>query len=336
MIECIFTIDYEIYGNGQGSLRELVYEPAERLKEIFRKWNVRFVIFVEVAELEMIESKGTDPAIDLIKNQIKDFYREGFELGLHLHPQWYNARYENGRWLLDYSEYNLCVLPRERIVQITDRSINYLRYVLGVSDFTPISFRSGNWLFQPTKTAAKVIAEMGIKVDSSVFKGGLQHQHNLDYCRALRNGYYWRFNEHVDVPDPSGSLIELPIHTQMIPIWKMFNTKRISIERKATSSSPNGKCQTIRKKIYRLMDFLRFRYPLKFDFCRMTLNELTGIINIVIQEDNKNPDSFKPIVAIGHTKDLIDFETVGSFLSYLGEKGIALSTFEEVYNRCKG
>ena len=28
MIECIFTIDYEIYGNGEGSLQQLVYEPA--------------------------------------------------------------------------------------------------------------------------------------------------------------------------------------------------------------------------------------------------------------------------------------------------------------------
>ena len=35
MIECIFTIDYEIYGNGQGSLKELVYDPMERLLAIF-------------------------------------------------------------------------------------------------------------------------------------------------------------------------------------------------------------------------------------------------------------------------------------------------------------
>ena len=101
MIECIFTIDYEIYGNGQGSLRELVYEPTEKLMAIFRKWNVRFVVFVEVSELEMLESKGTDPAIDQVKHQIKDLYEEGFELGLHLHPQWYNARYEDGTWFLD-------------------------------------------------------------------------------------------------------------------------------------------------------------------------------------------------------------------------------------------
>ncbi len=154
MLNLIFTLDYEIYGNGQGSLRELVYEPADRLLAIFRKFNARFVAFVEAAELEMIQARGTDPAIDLVQQQIRDFYREGFELGLHLHPQWYNGRYENGKWHLDYSEYNLCSLPVERIASIVDRSIGYFRTVLGVADFTPLSFRAGNWLFQPTRKAA--------------------------------------------------------------------------------------------------------------------------------------------------------------------------------------
>ena len=329
MIECIFTIDYEIYGNGEGSLRELVYDPAERLMATFRKWNARFVPFVEVAELEMIEAKGTDQAIDLVKRQIRDFYREGFELGLHLHPQWYNARYENGRWQLDYSEYNLCTLPRERIVQIVDRSIAYLRDVLGMADFTPLSFRAGNWLFQPTRTTANVLAERGIKVDSSVFKGGLQHQHKLDYRRALRNGYYWTFTDHVDIPDPKGPLLELPIHTQMVPFWKMLSTKRIGLQRKGSSAAQNGK-----KRLYRFLDFVRLRYPLKFDFCRMTLDELTHMAEGVIREDQRDPTSFRPIVAIGHTKDLIDFETVESFLFCLRKKEIRVSTFEEVYQRC--
>ena len=144
MVECIFTIDCEIYGDGTGSLRELVYEPTERLIATFQKWDARFVAFVEVAELEMIEAEGTDPDIDLVKRQIRYFYEEGFEIGLHLHPQWYKGRYENGKWLLDDREYNLCALPHERIVQIVERSIKYLRSVLGEADFTPLSFRAGN------------------------------------------------------------------------------------------------------------------------------------------------------------------------------------------------
>jgi len=323
MIECIFTLDYEISGSGEGSLKELVYEPAERLKALFEKWNARFVAFVEVAELEMIEAQGSDLDIKLVKDQIRNFYREGFELGLHLHPQWYGGRYENGKWLLDYSEYNLCTLSRTRIDQIVERSISYFREILGVEDFTPFSFRAGNWLFKPTQPAAEVLAERGIKVDSSVFKGGLRHQHRLDYRRALKNGNFWEFSDHVDVPDADGLLLELPIHTQMVPFWKMIQPKRVNVQHIGM-----GGGQSWRDKLPRLLDFLRFWHPLKLDFCCMTLVELTNMMDAVIQKDQQKPSSFWPVVAIGHTKELVDFETVEAFLSFLKQKGIAITTLE--------
>jgi hypothetical protein len=331
MIDCIFTLDYEIYGNGEGSLRELVYEPAEKLKSIFLKEGYRFVVFVEVAELEMIEAKGTDPAIDLVKRQIQDIYRNGFEVGLHLHPQWYNGVYENETWSLDYAEYNLCSLPRERIEHIVDRSIAYLRNILNATDFTPLCFRAGNWLFQPTQTAATVLAARGIKVDSSVFKGGLQHQHNMDYRRALKNGHYWMFKEHVDVPDPDGFMLELPIHTQMVPAWKMYTAKRVGLQRQAPLSTPSMK-----QTICRLIDLMRPFHPLKFDFCRMTDCELRKMIDKLIQEDQKSSNRFRPIVAIGHTKDLVDFKTIEWLLSYLKKNQIRVSTFKNVYHNITG
>jgi hypothetical protein len=67
----------------------------------------------------------------------------------------------------------------------------------------------------------------------------------------------------------------------------------------------------------------------------MTINELTQTIERIIQVDKKDPTSFRPIVAIGHTKELADFETTESFLSYLMERKINISTFEDVYRRCK-
>lgn len=328
MIECIFTIDYEIYGNGEGSLREQVYEPAERLKTIFGKWNASFVAFVEAAELEMIESKGTDRAIDLVKHQIRDFYKEGFELGLHIHPWWYNARYENEEWLFDYTEYNLCTLPKERIVQIVDRSIAYFRKVLDVADFTPFSFRAGHLLFQPAQTLALALAERGIKVDSSVYKGGLWRQHKLDYRRALRNGYYWKFMDCINVPDPEGSLLELPIYTQMVPIWKMFTSKRVALQQKRSSAA-----QTRKKMLSRLIDFLRFSYPLKFDLGQMTMEELMRMVDKVIREDNEKPARFRPIVVIMHTKDPIDFEMVDYLLPYLKNRNVVISNFNDVYSK---
>jgi hypothetical protein len=328
VIEFVFTIDYEIYGDGTGRLKDLVYEPARRLMKLFRTWNARFVAFVEVAEFEKIEACGTDTAIDLVKKQIEEFYQDGFEIGLHLHPQWCNARYERGAWALDYGEYNLCTLPQPRIAEIVDRSLAYVRHVVNSSDFTPLSFRAGNWLFQPTQTAASVLAEKGIRIDSSVFKGGLQRNHGLDYRPAMKNGYYWAFNRDVNEPDPAGPWIEVPIYTDLVPSWRMATLKRLSMK---NSSGEKSRGQGGGQRWSRLRDRLRFQYPLKLDFCRMTLSELTSMMDKIICEDQEDPEAFQPVVAIGHTKDLTDFETVDSFLSFLKLNRIAISTFPDIY-----
>jgi len=330
MIECIFTIDYEIFGNGTGSLREFVYEPAEQLAAIFRKWNSRFVIFVEVAELEMIEANGADPYTDQVQRQLRDLHAEGFELGLHIHPWWYNARYENGKWLLDLSEYNLCSRPPQRIAEIIERSIAYLRHILNDPGFTPLSFRAGHLLFQPAQTLATVLAGRGVKVDSSVYKGGLWHRHNLDYRPAVNNGSFWKFTANPNAPDAQGALLEFPIHTRMVPTWEIFTCKRVGVG--LGSSTP---AQSSRRVLNRLRDFLRLRYPVKFDLGEMRKEELTRMLDLAIQEDRKNPGLYRPLVAIGHTKDLIDRDTVESVLTHLKMNEVRVSVFTEAYHRCK-
>jgi peptidoglycan/xylan/chitin deacetylase (PgdA/CDA1 family) len=325
MVECVFTIDYEIYGDGRGSLKELVYEPARRLKAMFDQAGAKLVVFVEAAELEKIDEFRTDPAIDDVKQQIRSFYEDGHEIALHIHPQWYNARYEDGVWNLDYDEYSLGLLSEQRIDAIVGRAIAYLRGVLDDSDFTPLSFRAGNWLFQPTAKIARVLARHGVKIDSSVFKGGRQRKHGLDYRRAGRNGYYWNFSDDVNVADPGGPLLEIPVYTRMVPFWKMVTGKRLGLQAKAHSGG-----KPMRDRFERLLDLARFRHPLKFDFCRMTLSELEETIEMASHADQAEPHARRPIVAIGHTKDLEDFETIHAFLSYLQRKSIGVTMFQEM------
>jgi len=328
MIEVIFTLDYEIYGDGTGPLRELVHEPTERLCATFEKWNARFVNFVEVAEFEQIEAAGTDSAINSVKKQVREMHRAGYEIALHMHPQWYNARREQDRWVLDNAEYNMCVLPEDRITTMVERAVDYLRDMVHEPGFTPLSFRAGNWLFQPTRVAARELSRQGIRIDSSVFKGGLQHNHKLDYRPALKNGYYWPFSSDVNVPDSNGPWLELPIYTELVAPWKMATSKRMGM---GNSYGPSR--QDLRKKVNRGLDLLRFRYPLKFDFCRMTLAEMTSTIDRVMEADRQDPDKLKPIVAIGHSKDLVDLPAVDSFLSFLADRQIAVSTFQSIESK---
>ena len=199
---------------------------------------------------------------------------------------------------------------------------------MNISDFTPFSFRAGNWLFQPTRNAASILAGHGIKIDSSVFKGGLQHKYRLDYRDAENNGYYWRFEDNVTRATPAGPLLEIPIFSKMVPSWKFLTGKRLRLQHKAASKPP-----TLNDQFHRICDRFRLRHPLKFDFCRMTLTELLTMLGDVLREDRANPDTFKPIVLIGHTKDLADFATVKQFVAFLQKSGVGISTLENAYNR---
>jgi hypothetical protein len=327
MIEFAFTLDYEIYGNGTGRLRDLVYEPTKELISVFKERDSKFVVFAEALEFKRIEEYGADDTISEVRDQLRRLHDDGFEIGLHLHPWWFNARHEDGCWHLDWTERNLCVASVQRANEVVGCAINYLRDTLVDRCFTPTSFRNGLWLMQPTQPIASVLLNHGVRIDSSVFKGGYIQAIDLDYRPSLNNSYFWLVNDDVNLPDPSGRLLEIPIYTEMVPFWKMLTQKRLALQRKAPSTANGSPLPS------RFLDFARLNYPRKVDFCRMTYRTLQSVIDEIIRMDRHSPQTYKIIVAIGHSKDLIDFDTVRHLLSYLDENGIPVVSFHEVLTR---
>ena len=184
MIECVFTLDYEIYGNGKGSLRDLVLDPTRRLAELFQEFGAPFVVFAEAVEFAKMEEAQSDPDTAGVRAQLRELRAAGHEIALHLHPWWANAQYEHGQWRMDWNERNICTLEPERVAAIVSGAIRYLRDGLDDPSFTPVSFRSGLWAMQPTPVIASVLAQHGVRMDSSVFKGGRVHELGLDYRPA--------------------------------------------------------------------------------------------------------------------------------------------------------
>jgi hypothetical protein len=63
----------------------------------------------------------------------------------------------------------------------------------------------------------------------------------------------------------------------------------------------------------------------------MTLAELTGMVTNVLREDQRKPETYKPLVAIGHTKDFTDPHTLDQFLGFLTKNEIRVTTFRGAY-----
>lgn len=323
MLTVLFTLDYEIYGNGKGSLEELVLEPTRRLAALFQEFSAPFVVFAEALEFAKMEEAQSDPAIAEVRTQLRSLRAAGHEIGLHLHPWWANARRENGQWRLDWTERNICALPERRISQIVELAIAYLRDALGDPGFTPVSFRSGLWLMQPTQPMARVLNRHGVLIDSSVFKGGLTRELGLDYRPALKNGAAWRFSDDVNIPDSLGPMLELPIHTEMVPFWKMLGWKRLGLQRKVPAAANGTPLPN------RWVDFARLRYPRKLDFCRMSYEEMQATVERALQADECAPAVLKLVVAIGHSKDLVDLQSIKRLLGYLERHLVPVATLQQ-------
>lgn len=320
-------MDYEIYGNGTGGLDELVYKPAESLASAFLKQGATFVVFPEVLELLKIDEYNTDPSIEKIKEQLRGFFEAGFEIGLHVHSWWIDARHENGQWLFDWGARNLCALPSERIDNILRLSIQHLRTILDSNSFTPSVFRNGLWVMQPTEPIARALARNGIRADSTVFKGGRIKDVGVNYGASIKNPFYWQFTADINTPDPAGILYEVPIFTELVPFWRMFGRL---VKREKKAAVPHTSAVSSQS---RFSDFARVFYPRKLDFCHMKFDEMKASVDRVLRQDRLSPEIYKPVVAIGHTKDLSNKEPVVRLLDYLNGRAIKVTNFQGFLTR---
>jgi hypothetical protein len=65
----------------------------------------------------------------------------------------------------------------------------------------------------------------------------------------------------------------------------------------------------------------------------MSFIEMKKIIDSLFAEDILTPGTYKPIVLIGHTKELRDFNSIKQTLDYLKEKNAKVLTFREILPR---
>jgi hypothetical protein len=126
------------------------------------------------------------------------------------------------------------------------------------------------------------------------------------------------------MPDPNGLLWEMPIYTRMVPFWRMLGGKRLKLQNRMLTSGHSSPLPR------RWRDFLRLQYPQKLDFCRMTFDEMRDAIVAAIGDQRGRSEEDSVIVAIGHSKDFVDSDSVWRFLNFLQERSIKVTTFSRL------
>jgi hypothetical protein len=236
MLRIIFTLDYEIHGNGEGHPHDLMVEPTTRLLRLCDKFRAKLTLMPDVAEIlkfkEYKETNGRDDyAYDAIVEQLRGAIKNGHDVQLHIHSSYFNASHDNGCWIQDWSEYDFAGLPYERMSSMIGTCKQFLESLLRPVDpnYHCIAFRAANWSVSPSKNVIRALVDHDIKMDTSIFKYGRRKGIvNFDYSQAYSPIVPWRVQEDdMCSRDDTGSLWELPIYSEKRWIGAFLTSNRV-------------------------------------------------------------------------------------------------------------
>jgi hypothetical protein len=339
-------VDYEIFGNGAGDVRQHVVDPTARMARLCEKYGAALTVFFEVEEYlafekfrgQLVTTLGYDPAA-LIREQIISLAKAGHDIQLHLHPQWHRADFKNGKWILQGDKRTVDSLfetQEETDQYIAERKavIDNLLAEAGRQEKVT-AYRAGAFSAQPGTKLLPALARNGFVIDSSVVKGLVQDKgygSGLDYRKAPSAKEPWRVSRDVIEVDASGPIWEVPIYSQMRRRFQQFTVRRLRA--KFSKNIPREQKHDMVQKLgigknpVKILKFLAQPIPIKLDFHNQSPGTLVNWIQTAPPSANGGPDV---VVLIGHTKEHTDDAAFEKFLSLAkAAGGLKVSGFGEI------
>ena len=219
-ITLIFTLDYEIFGDGSGLVAREQCIPAWHLANILELHGARLTIFVETGQQIYFRSHDVKQQYAPVEAQLKELFARGHDVQLHIHPMWFYAPPpKEGRPVLDPDLYDLSLLDPADIEDIVARSCAYLTDLLSPVDtsYRPSAFRAGAWSMQRKDLLFEILARHGIRVDSTIAPGAhfAAGYGTFDF-RQYEMKAFWS----------EGPLLEVPILTNCLPFGALQQLNR--------------------------------------------------------------------------------------------------------------
>jgi hypothetical protein len=211
--------DFEIKGNGLGNVADLQYLPALALCNIAKKYEAKITFMVDVAHLLILKKhaeKNRNIRLQrtILEETLLIIKEKGFDVQLHLHPQWLGSRFINGRFQVDGS-WNIGSYPERDQGLLLSQSINYLQGLLQphFPDYRIIAFKAGAWGLQPSGFFLNECIRSGIRIILAVRDGMKDPGAGIDYTHLEEKylPYHPQVNDITKVNDFPNQLVVLPL-----------------------------------------------------------------------------------------------------------------------------
>ncbi len=219
-IYLVFVDDWELSGNGSGDIRELQFRPMRELVKIYNAHGIRGSFNAEMMQqLSFRRHETAHPELRLLADEwdenVRETFRQGHDIQLHIHPQWQVAEYRDGSWKLS-ADWSILNYEPDTAYCMLRAGKDYLENLLQPLDrnYRCVSFRSGSWCIAPSPHMLDLLVKLGIVFDMSIV-GGVRYETqniSLDYrdCEEDFLPYYPLMTDARKVSDAPEPIICIP------------------------------------------------------------------------------------------------------------------------------
>lgn len=227
----LLTFDYELFLGESGTVENCLIKPTNLLLEVLNQNNAHGTFFIDVTFLLRLIEVGNSRQFSLIKAQIQDMVRGGHEIGLHIHPHWVDAEYqEDGEtWIFkDFTKYKISNCPQIILTELFDKGTALLNKIAQevVPGYEVKSFRAGGWCADPFTSISEHLRRNGIFIDASVIPYRRLAGNTIssfDYS-DIRASKPYRFSNNLHEEENDGVFIEIPLSTYKVSPFVQFKS----------------------------------------------------------------------------------------------------------------
>lgn len=352
IIYLAFVDDWELSGNGSGDIEELQFRPMRELVKIYNAHGIRGSFNAEMMQqltFRKFQQQHTElrTLADRWDEHVRETFRQGHDIQLHIHPQWREASYRDGAWRLS-GDWSILNYDPESALEMIAAGKQYLENLLRAVDpgYACVSFRSGAWCIAPSKHMLGLLAGLGIVFDMSIVGGVRYDTKNikLDYknCDEDFLPYYPKMEDARRVSSHPEKIICIPTNhfygsrRQVLKHhlelgWRKAK-RRIAPAAAATSQSGNSSsssrsveaygqewAQTAHAstwtRIYEkgIMPYLKGKHLIS-DLAQLDYALLCEMLHSIRRRALASGLNEVPVILENHTKDIRDFSHIERFI----------------------
>jgi hypothetical protein len=253
-----------------------------------------------------------------------------------LHPQWLNARYEEGRWHPN-GDWSILKYERDAAYSMLAEGKQYLENLLQPLDpsYRCLAFRAGALAAAPSAHLFKSLAGLGIQLDVSIAAGVFVNNHNLqlDYrdCEETFLPFYPMMEDARRVSDQREQIVCVPLN-HFYGSRRAVTGQNVSLawrevrSRRSPAPSVNditGKKQSASSRFElayeKLILPLLKRKHFVSDTGRLNYSLMSEMLFSIRQRAQASGLAQVPVVLTNHPKDIRDLAAIERFVGEVSQ-----------------